>query len=419
MRTDFRQLLTEQKEERLVFSQAGIIPRETDKLLNVNSRLAQIISGVRRSGKSTLAHRGLAGLNYAYVNFDDERLAGIKAGDLDLLLETLFSIYGEFKHILFDEIQNVEHWQLFVNRLLRNNMHVALTGSNSKLLTTELATHLTGRYSIIELLPFSFTEFLMAKGISSPGSVTAKDRGLISRMFAMYLQTGGFPDIILGEQDPLYIRNLYEAIVTRDIIFRHKIRQIRAFRETASYLASNFAAPVSFNRLKNMFSLGSENTSKNFVSYLEEAYLIFTLQKFSYKNQESTRNRKAYLVDTAFAKTVSGTFSPNTGRLLENAVFLELYRRSRYGKSEIFFYKTNVEVDFLIYSNLKVKELIQVCQSVSDDRVLAREVRALIAAAKDLDTKQLTILTLDEKREIQKNGHTISVLPAWEWMLDN
>ena len=419
MDINFRQLITEQREERAIYSRAGWVVREQESSLNISSKMAQIITGVRRSGKSTLAHRALSGINYAYVNFDDERFAAIKPEDLDHLLEALYDVYGEFTHLLLDEIQNVSQWELFVNRLLRNEIHIVLTGSNSKLLAKELATHLTGRYSTLELLPFSFKEFLSAKGISNQNTITAKERGLISKLFAEYLQTGGFPDVIMGETATSYVQNLFEAIVTRDIIYRHKIRQIRAFRETASFLTENYSAPVSYNRLKNLFSLGSENTAKNYVAYLEEAWLLLPLARFSFKNQERTRNRKSYLVDTAFAKATGGNFSSNTGRLLENIVFLELFRRSRISKSELFYYKSNWEVDFVIYTHSKIQQLIQVTVSVSNPSVLQREVRALIAAAKDLNTNQLLIITQDEKSELTQNGYTIKILPAWEWALND
>lgn len=152
------------------------MPREQESAIDINSRLAQIITGVRRSGKSTLAHRALKGTNYAYVNFDDERLAGLNADNLNLVLEALYTVYGEFSHLLLDEIQNIEHWYLFVNRLLRNNIKIILTGSNSKLLNREMASHLTGRYSTIELFPFSFHEYLIAKGKKWSKTGTAREK---------------------------------------------------------------------------------------------------------------------------------------------------------------------------------------------------------------------------------------------------
>jgi predicted AAA+ superfamily ATPase len=417
MGTNFVQIVRDQMSERDRFRSSKWVPRDIEKQLSVESRLVQVITGVRRSGKSTLAHRALQNLHYAYVNFDDERLAGLIAKDLDLMLESLYMVYGEFSYLLLDEIQNVENWHLFVNRLHRTGIHIVLTGSNSKLLSSELATHLTGRYALVELLPFAFTEFLEFKGKTSSAVTTAKERGLLGNLFGDYMQTGGFPDILLGEQQSVYIKNLFEAIITKDIFYRHKIRQIRAFRETAYFVTSNFTSPLSFNRLSHLFSLGSENTAKNYISYLEEAFLIFTLEKFSYKNQEGVRNRKVYLVDPAFSRVSGLQFSENSGRILENIVFLELYRRSKLNGSELFFYKNVVEVDFVVFANRKVLELIQVCTSVQDERVLKREVRALTSAAKELGAGKLTIITLDQKTEVVKDDRKISVLPVWEWML--
>jgi len=417
MSINFVQIVHDQLIERDHFRSSKLVTREMEKQLSIDSRLVQVITGVRRSGKSTLAHHALRGVHYAYINFDDERLAGLVAKDLDLVLESLYTVYGDFSYLLLDEIQNVDHWHLFVNRLLRTGMHLVLTGSNSKLLSSELATHLTGRYRQIELLPFSFREFLEFKGKNTSSFTTAKEKGLIGNLFGEYMQSGGFPDVLLGEQQSFYIKNLFEAIVTRDIFYRHKIRQIRAFRETASFVTSNFTSPLSFNRLSHLFSLGSENTAKNYISYLEEAFLIFTLQKFSFKNQEGVRNRKVYLVDTSFSTVGGLIFSENAGRILENIVFLELYRRCGLSYSELFFYKNNYEVDFLVFSNRKVVELIQVCTSVRDERVFRREVRALVSAAMRLDVRRLTIITLDQKTEVVKEDRSIRVLPVWEWLL--
>jgi predicted AAA+ superfamily ATPase len=419
MEKDFRQIVAEQREELSVYNQPGWVARDQEKFVDVHSRLAQIITGVRRSGKSTLAHRALQATGYAYINFDDERLSGIDSDSLNRLLEALFAVYGKFSHILFDEIQNVEGWHLFVNRLLRNNFRIILTGSNSKLLSNEMATHLTGRYATIELFPFSFHEYLMLKGMHPKGTGTAREKGLLHGCFSEYLTSGGFPEVVTGESGRDYIDNLFESIVTRDIFYRHDIRQTRTFRELALYLAGNYATEISYNRIKNIFGLGSENTAKNYVSYLEEAWLCICLPKFSFKKQESLRYRKIYLVDIAFAGVGGGSFTPNTGRLLENVVFLELSRNARRLRYELFYYKKNIQVDFVIYSNLEVVELIQVAHDVNDKKTLNREVRALLEAAKDLHAAKLTIITLDEKRTMEQDGLKINLVPVTEWLLEN
>jgi predicted AAA+ superfamily ATPase len=328
MEKDYKQIVAEQKEEIPVYHRLGWVPRQQEHAVEIHSRLAQIITGVRRSGKSTLAHRALRGTNYAYVNFDDERLAMLDADSLNQLLEALYAVYGEFSHLLLDEIQNIEHWHLFVNRLLRNNIKIVLTGSNSKLLSREMASHLTGRYSTIELFPFSFHEFLIAKEMKWKGTGTAKEKGLLHGYYKEYTEKGGFPEIVAGESKRSYIINLFNAIVTRDIVYRYKLRHIRTFRDLAIYFSSNYASEISYNRIKNIFGLGSENTAKNYVSYLEEAYLVACLPKFSFKKQESLRYRKIYLIDTAFSELAGNSFTPNYGRLLENVVFLNLARNA-------------------------------------------------------------------------------------------
>lgn len=419
MEKNYKQLVAEQREEIPVFKRLGWVPREQEQAIDIHSKLAQIITGVRRSGKSTMAHRALNATNYAYVNFDDERLASIDTDKLNLLLEALYTVYGEFSHLLLDEIQNVEGWQLFVNRLLRNNIKIVLTGSNSKLLGREMASHLTGRYSAIELFPFSFREFLIAKKVKWDETGTAKGKGLLHRHYNRYVENGGFPEVVAGESRRSYMDNLFDAIVTRDIIYRYKLRHVRTFRELAVYLTGNYASEISYNRIKNIFGLGSENTAKNYISYLEEAYLLSCLPKFSFKKQESLRFRKVYLTDTSFSEIAGIRSSPNDGRLLENIVYLDLARNAGRYNYEIFYYKKQVEVDFVIYSKRKVLELIQVAQTISDNKTLRREIRALTRAAADLKANKLTIVTLDESGFLKEEGRSIRVVPVTKWLLDH
>lgn len=416
MELNYRQIVTEQKQEIPILTKFGWVTREQESSVKINSRLVQVITGVRRSGKSTLAHRALAGTPYAYANFDDERLSGMASDQLNNLLEALYTVYGDFKYLFLDEIQNVDNWHLFINRLHRNDIHVIITGSNSKLLSRELASHLTGRYSTIEMFPFSFREFLAAKGLPQMAEATAKSQGLLIRYFNEFMTDGGFPEIISGEPKDSYAGNLFEAIVTRDIIYRYGIRHIRTFREVAHYLAANSGTEISYNRIKNLFGLGSENTARNYVSYLEEAWLILTLPKFSFKKQESLRNRKAYVIDNSFCGVSGPLFSQNSGRLLENVVFLELIRKSRSENYEVFYYKKVVEVDFVIYHDRKVLELIQVAQETADVKTRNREVRALLTASGDLGTANLTIITLDEEYEIKEEGKIIRVVRITDWL---
>ena len=338
------------------------------------------------------------------------------AKDLNLLLELLYQVYGDFKYLLLDEIQNIEGWSLFVNRLLRKNIHIIITGSNSKLLSVELATHLTGRFANIELFPFSFKEYLKYRQFPYE-SKTTKEKGLLKGLFAEYSKLGGFPEVVMGEPLKEYITTLFDAIVTRDIVFRHNIKYIRTFRDIAVYLVNNFANEMSFNRIKTIFELGSENTAKSYVSYLEEAYLTLTLPKFSFKKQEQLRYRKVYTVDPAFISVISADFSTNSGRILENIVFLELRRRAVSRNYEIFYYKKQFEIDFVIYRNRHVIELIQVCESLFDKRTKSREIRALINAASELNSNNLTIITAEEDEIIEENGNRIQVVPVVDWLI--
>ncbi|MCK9411267.1 MAG: ATP-binding protein [Prolixibacteraceae bacterium] len=417
MDLNYRQIIAEQREEVAIIESLGWVSREQENLVNTDSRMAQVITGVRRSGKSTLAHRALKGESYAYINFDDERLMDLSPSDLDKLLEALYSVYGEFNRLLLDEIQNVDGWHLFVNRLMRNNIRLVITGSNSKLLSREIATHLTGRYALVELLPFSFREFLFSKKVNIKDMVTARNKGLLSGYLEEYLVSGGFPEIAAGEPKRSYITTLFEAIVTHDIIYRYKIRHVRSFHDMAIWLAGNYGTEISYNRLKNIFGLGSDNTAKNYVSYLEEAWLFICLPKFSFKKQEALRYRKIYVIDPAIANIIGAGASSNQGRQLENLVFLELFRKRLTLNYELFYFKKNIEVDFVIYSNQQVLELIQVCLTLTDTRTLNREIRAFKIAAKELNPLRMTIITLNEKQELVEDGNVIRVIPVTEWLL--
>ncbi|MCF8338550.1 MAG: ATP-binding protein [Bacteroidales bacterium] len=413
----FTQVIQEQKKEFSSQQSVFFVKREKQKDVNITSYLAQVITGIRRCGKSTLAHMILQENDYAYVNFDDERLSGINASDLNNILEALYAIYGNFNNLLLDEIQNIDGWHLFVNRLLRSKMRIIITGSNSKLLSREIASHLTGRYIPIELFPFSFKEYLLANEFQLKELETTRNKGLIVNHFMNYIKTGGFPEVIKGEDKKKYVSNLFDAIVTRDIIYRYGIRHTRTFREIALYLTGSFSSEISFNRLKKIFYLGSVNTAKNYVEYLEEAWLFVSLPKFSFKKQESIRNKKLYLIDTSFAELAGESSTANTGKLLENIVMIHLLRNKQKYDYEIFYYKHNVEVDFVIYRAQRINELIQVAFSLEDEKTRTREIRALITATNYLKAKKLTIITMEQKDELQVNGHIIHVIPVAEWML--
>lgn len=416
MNHSLTQIITDQSEEKSLFRTKGWVSRKSETFIETNSSLIQIITGVRRSGKSTLAHRALKDKKYAYINFDDERLSNISPANLNDILESVYQVYQNFEYLFLDEVQNVAGWHLFVNRLHRSGIHLIVTGSNSKLLSSELASHLTGRYNIIELFPFSFQEFLNYKKIKFD-KLTTKNKGLLRNLFNEYMNRGGFPEVLKGADAIQYITNLFNAIVTRDILFRYNIKHKQTFKDIALYLVNNFSREISYNRIKKLFDLGSEHTAKNYVSYLEEAYLVITLPKFSFKKPESLKYKKNYIIDTAFASAFCSNLSQNSGYLLENIVLLELYRRKQTENFDLYYYKKNVEVDFVLYKEQRAETLIQVCFDTADEKTHKREIRALIQAAAELKSNKLLILTFAEKQTIVEDGKTIEIIPVYEWLL--
>ncbi len=418
MSTLIKQAITDQKQEIMQYSSPGFIQRDVPVDF-LNSKLIKIISGVRRSGKSTLAHLSLRNSNYAYVNFDDERLLNLNSTDLSEIEELLYSIYDEFDFVFFDEIQNIEGWSLFINRLARKGLNIFLSGSNSKLSSSEISSHLTGRFVNLELYPFSFKEYLsFHKFDYAKQNMTTSEKGLMLKHFNEYINSGGFPEIVKGENPIRYASGLFHSIINRDILLRNGIKHQRTFQDIAVFLINNYTREISFNRIKNIFGLGSEHTAKNYVHYLEQAYLIISLSKFSFKKQETIRNRKSYVIDIAFIKSLTDDFSTNTGFIYENIVALELLRRRNFNDYELYYFKNKVEVDFVIRKNHIIIELIQVSYNLDDPRTYKREVKALLIAANELKVEKLTIITGNmEKTEII-DGKTITFIPLIKWLIE-
>ncbi|MBU1717478.1 MAG: ATP-binding protein, partial [Bacteroidetes bacterium] len=278
LRSQFLRAIEDQREEIRMVSKRNYIKRDLMNYYSLTGDLIKIILGVRRSGKSTFAQLMLSGNDFAYLNFDDERLVGLTANDLNTLLECLHEVYGDFSYLFLDEIQNIPEWSLFVNRLKRLGIKLVVTGSNSKMLSKELASHLTGRYEMAELYPFSFTEYLRYCKINPEGGDT-KTFGMIRNKFNEYLQRGGFPEVMESDRPGRVISELFNSVVSKDILYRYKVRHQRTFKEIALTLVGNYGREISFNNIRKQFSIGSDHTVKNYVEYLEEAYLVLTLTK--------------------------------------------------------------------------------------------------------------------------------------------
>ena len=354
---------------------------------------AVIISGLRRAGKSTLlaqlAHR-LGEDKFYYVNFEDERFLGFAADDANDLYGLLVELFGERGIFVVDEIQNVPGWEHFVRRFMEMGLKFYITGSNASLLSRELGTRLTGRYVPLELFPFSFAEFLRFRDYLVPdlSRQTTVDAARLQGYLGEYLRLGGIPEPLKYPELPL-ARTLYDDVLYRDIATRYRIDDVRALKELAFYLMSNPSAAISFNKLKEQLRLGSVNTVKNYVEYLEQSWLIFTtnVYDFSVKRQQIAA-KKVYGIDTGLVSAVGFSFLPNTGRLLENLVFLALRRRTR----EIYYYAAagGNEVDFYLPES---RALIQVSQSLAQPATREREVRALTDAMRSLGLDHGLILT--------------------------
>lgn len=263
-----RQVVMEQQKEIFSFQSSSYLERDLSKnFLEVLDRnWIKVIMGVRRSGKSIFAHQVLKGKEYGYINFDDERLVGLSALDLNDILQFLMEVNPKIKFLLFDEIQNIEGWELFANRLQRQGYNLIITGSNAKLLSKELATHLTGRYYAVELFPFSFSEYLLAKGFSwsATSLYVTQERALLFSFLQQYLSQGGFPEMVIGGYYPFYLQELYDKIVARDITYRYRIKYSSTLKELAVYSHAHLGNRCTFHKVKNIFSIPSLHTVKNY-----------------------------------------------------------------------------------------------------------------------------------------------------------
>ena len=378
--------------------------------------LIRVILGPRRAGKSTLAVHLLQKLGGGgYANFDDERLADLT--EADALLAAIDEVYDRPRHILFDEIQNFPRWELLVNRLQRSGRRLLLTGSNANLLGNELATHLTGRHQSVALLPFSFAETLDAAGTAHTAADTAA-------LFDRYVMEGGYPEPLLrGANRTDYLRDLVRATLLKDVVRRHRIRASAGLEDVAHYFFSNTAKEFSFRTVAAVARVTSPTTAEKYTRLLCESFLLFTLNRFSFKARERvTANKKAYAIDPALAVCLGTRPGQDVGRLAENVVAIALWRRHLAGEIELAFWKNREqeEVDFVIRERGRVSQLIQVCWDLSDPHTRSREFRALLKAGTDLRCTDLCCLSRGSASEetFTWNGHTarIRVVPIEQWL---
>ncbi|MCX6766587.1 MAG: ATP-binding protein [Candidatus Moranbacteria bacterium] len=396
-------------------SRDGFVPRNFPQKF-LTSRKISVISGIRRSGKSTLLKQISLGFSsFSYLNFEDERMLDFSHQDFNALYGTFLELYGEQEVYLFDEIQNISGWEKFVRRLFEDGKKIFVTGSNAKLLSSELATTLSGRHIKFELYPFSFREFLKFHDFPAKKNYTTVEKGLLRRRLNQYMEYGGFPEVVVSRNKE-ELKQLYQDVLMKDLLVRFKIRETKGFRDVALFLLSNVSTPVSFNSIRNLLGIRSVTSVKNYVDYFEEAYLFYSLFKFDYSVKKQIINdRKIYCVDTGIVNAVAFRFSENVGRMIENLVFIELKRRG----ADVFYFKGKKECDFLVRNGLKAGEAIQVTEGLGNSKTEKREIDGLLEAMEKFKLKKGLIITRDEEGIRRSGGKAILVVPLWKWLLEN
>lgn len=393
-----------------------------------------VITGPRRSGKSVflsqIIHTYYKDKSYYYISFDNERLIGFKLQDFDLLLEELYLFYGKSKVIFIDEIQNIDGWERFISRLYNNGFKIFITGSNSKLLSSEISTFLTGRHINIEIYPFSFNEFIKFKNLIEDtenkidfikNKINLKKlyslncRSKIKLYLEKYIKDGGFPEVVRFNNTSILL-SYFSDIVEKDIIKRYKIDKVSSIKEIAKYLISNSGSEISYNKIKNIHNLGSSHTAKNYIGYISSSYLTFTINKFSYSlKEQQIRNKKIYAIDTGLINHIGFSTSFNYGKLYETSVFIHFKRDGK----QIYYFKNEKgkEVDFVILESNKVINLIQVCFNLNDEKTKKREITGLISAMKYFNLNEGIIITDNSDKEVEIDNKKIKIVSLWEFLL--
>jgi hypothetical protein len=333
-----------------------------------------------------------------YFNFEDPRATGFELNDFQRLDEVFKEEYGESGCYFFDEIQNVDKWELFVRTTLDRKKHFLITGSNASLMSKELGTRLTGRHLKQELFPFSYSEFL---------DFTSKKAGADS--FDEYIRKGGFPEYLKYGRSEI-LQELLNDIIMRDIVVRHKLRSPKSLKEIALFLISNIGEEFSYNNLARVFSLGSTNSAIAFVSYLEDSYLFFTISKFDYSLKKQAVNpKKVYVIDNGLADVNSVSFSSNKGRMLENCVFLELRKVG----NQLYYFREEKECDFIVKEKNAITKAIQVCYELNEDNK-KREIDGLLEAMEKFDLAEGLLLTYDQQDEFKISDKIVKICPVWQ-----
>lgn len=394
----------------------GSIPRHIeDEWLTTDDIL--IITGVRRCGKSVLLQqlRDRLPEKDFFFNFDDERLVNFGLENFQTLQECFFELFGRQNTYYFDEIQNIPGWEMFVRRLHNEGAKVIVTGSNARMLSRELGTHLTGRYIAIEIYPFSFEEYLSFtnRPFSTKDFYTTAGRARLVGCFREYLEEGGFPRYVKTKSKN-YLTSLYESIIFRDVLSRNKLTNDKELQEMLFYLASNASKRITYNSLGKAIGIKHPETVKNYIGYIEQTFLIGQLTKYSPSVKIQMANpKKIYFVDNAIIGRIGFNATDNIGVKLENLMYVELKRRGY----DLFYHSDKKECDFIVRQGAKVTQAFQVTMSMSDPKTRSREIEGLCEAMEAYNLKEGFIITIDEEDSVSTPCGTVHIVPAWKFML--
>jgi len=410
-------ILNQRRERDELMSRPYLMRRsnqDTDLLLS--SSLIKLITGPRRVGKSTQALLMLRDKNFAYLNFDNYSL--LDAWDANLVMRMLDDVYPGYEYILLDEVQNLDGWDLWVSELYRLGKNLVITGSNARMLSSEMATVLTGKYLQLEMLPFSLEEFFDWNKLDLH-CLNPEDKTNSLVLADDYLRNGGYPEVVASRQmTRSYLDTLFDSIVWKDVAKRHNVRNVTDLNNLAMYLVSNFCNPVSANDLTTELGFSSVNTTRKYMDYLHEPYLFYYLSRYNNKLKLMKKApRKVYVVDNGFVTSKAFSLSDNLGRLLENQVFIELVRRGYDVERTMFYYRSrnDKEVDFVLRKEAHIERLVQVCYDMSNPKTEKREVDSIVECAGELKCSNLVIVTNNDKRTIEKDGYKIDVVPITEF----
>lgn len=406
-----KNVLLNQRKERDRLLANSYLPRQSaydlEKILS--SKLIKLITGPRRAGKSTQALLMLRGRNFAYLNFDDDML--LANWDEEKVLSMLDVVYPDYEYLLLDEVQNLDKWDLWVSKLHRNGVNLVVTGSNAKLLSSEMATVLTGRYIQVQMYPFSLAETLQWNEMNH-----REETLNIDAVEDDYLHNGGYPETLsMRSITGSYLGTLFDSIIWKDVARRHKVRNVGDLNDIAMYLITNFCNAFSLNDVAMDLGLSSVATTKKYIGYLSEPYLFFYLSRYNNKLKLMKKApQKVYVVDNGFVAAKAFSLSGNLGRLLENQVFIELLRRGYDTEKTLFYYRSrnDKETDFVLRKGTKIERLIQVCYDMKMLKTAKRELDSIVECAEELKCADLTIVTYNEERIVEHKGFTVKVIPV-------